>query len=204
MPLCDGLKQVAEYLDLDEQMVHTLGELQYLTHIVCNPSTSLLLIDNMVISIQYRLLIYLAARSYGSSYASLIGACGIGIFIYLKTIYYCRLNFKVETYPTGVPMYGVVLQKLRSCLNGVDASEPQIRDLFLWILFLGGGAAGGTKERAWFVARLAKGVKEWGINNWEDAKLLLKRFLWVDDIHERFFIDLWNEVETTVRMLLTI
>lgn len=66
--------------------------------------------------------------------------------------------------------------------------------LLLWILILGGAAvAGNSQDRAWFVVRVTKIVMGLKISSWEEAKLLLMRFFWVDSIHEGTCRDLWDE-----------
>lgn len=94
-----------------------------------------------------------------------------------------------------------MIQKLKSCLNTVDTNKVQAGALFLWIMFLGGAAAAGIKDRAWFVARLAKTIMEFQICSWEDAKSSLTKFFWVDRIHENSCRDLWDDALVTVAVL---
>lgn len=74
----------------------------------------------------------------------------------------------------------------------------------MWLAFIGGAAVTGTKDRAWFVARLAKGKAnmELHIQSWEDAKRELMRFYWVENIHGEFCRVLWEDALMTADVLL--
>ena len=94
-----------------------------------------------------------------------------------------------------------MVQKLKSFLGRVEMNTVQTRSLSLWVLFLGGVIVAGTKDRAWFVARLAKAIMELQICCWEDAESSLREFLWVDRIHENSCRVLWDEAMVTVDVL---
>ena len=91
--------------------------------------------------------------------------------------------------------------EVKSCLEIADTSSPQTRALFSWIIFLGGAAVAGTRDRAWFVARLVKNVMEWKIGSWEVMKVESRGFWWVGRIHEGACKELWDEAMITMAVL---
>jgi hypothetical protein len=161
----------------------------------------LLTIDRIVTSIQYHLLLFQSAGYKSSENAVLQEDCCIGALVYLKTVYHFHLCLQVGRFPAGALTDGPMIQKLKFCLDMADINTAQTRALSLWIIFLGGAAVAGTKDRAWFVARLAKTVMELQICSWEDAKSSLMKFLWVDRIHENSCKDLWDEALMTMTVL---
>jgi len=193
--LCNGLSSIMQLFAFDGVLVSILGELQYLTSILNNATMDLLTIEQIVGSIQYHLLLYHSAGYKSSQNAVLQELCCIGALVYLKTLYHFHRYLQAKEIPAGALSDRAMIQKLKSCLSMAEANTAQARALFLWILFLGGAAVDGTKDRAWFVARLATTVIELQICRWEDAKSSLMTFLWVDRIHESSCRGLWDETQ---------
>ncbi|RFU29231.1 hypothetical protein B7463_g7088, partial [Scytalidium lignicola] len=201
LPLCDGLKNVTELFILDDSIIGILRELQYLTSMIKNETMDLIAFDGIAVSIQYHLLLFQFISHKSSQHTALEDACCMGALIYLKTIHHYRLSFQIEGYPFRVSTDGAIIQKLKSCLDIMETNTRQTKELFIWILFLGGGAATSTRDRTWFVARLGKALMEWQVCSWEDAKSLLMKFLWVEAIHADSGRDLWDEAQITVSVL---
>lgn len=84
-----------------------------------------------------------------------------------------------------------VLLVLKSHL-ALFSLTPRTRDFILWVTFVGAGAAKGTRERAWFVARVVRSVMECGISSWEEAKCVLEEFQWVEGMQEEWK-GVWEE-----------
>ena len=57
---------------------------------------------------------------------------------------------------------------------------------------MGAVAANGARERAWFVARVVRGMMECGMSSWEDAKCVLGEFLWAEGLQEEWR-GIWEE-----------
>lgn len=178
-----------------------LGELQYLTSISSNATTRFMTINRFSTSTYCHLLSFQSSRHQSFTNAVIEEICCVGALFYLKTIYDFHLGQLIGGLPAGAWTDPAMIQKLKSCLDMGDMNTPQTRGLFLWILFLGGTAVAGTRNRAWFVARLAKAIMDFQICGWEDAKSSLMKFLWIDGIHEHSCRDLWEEALVTVDVL---
>jgi hypothetical protein len=90
--------------------------------------------------------------------------------------------------------YTVVLSSLKSHLLRLQTTCVTTRGLLLWLLFIG-GITSGSACRAWFTEELLHVAAEMSINTWDDAKLLLVRFWWVESIHDGPCQQLWEEVK---------
>ncbi len=120
-------------------------------------------------------------------------ACRVGALIYIKSI--------TKEFPHSASTSKILVQKLKSSLNGI-AEDSRIAPLLLWLFFMGGVASQGTSERAWFVAHLVRMTIAVGrVPNWEGVKAVLRKVLWVENIHGRICKMLWDEVVTTRTVL---
>jgi hypothetical protein len=68
-------------------------------------------------------------------------------------------------------------------------------DIFLWAITMGGVAATGTHERAWFVKSLKRQAVAVQLSQWSDLKQSLKRILWLDSACDKAGQQLWSEAE---------
>jgi hypothetical protein len=199
--LCEGFRAITEQFPFNNDLQFVLGELQCFTSVLNISTMSLPKIDRTIVSIQYQLLSYQSADTTKSSAIfDAPGLCAIGALVYLQTVHRFHLRLHSGA-PSSVLMDSALIEKLKKCLDSSDTNLTQTRKLFLWMTFLGGVAVTGTKERAWFVARLAKAVVELQIRNWEEAKSSLTKFLWVDRIHEDSCMELWKEAQIIVTVL---
>ncbi|KAH8819441.1 hypothetical protein F5884DRAFT_760528 [Xylogone sp. PMI_703] len=201
LPLSDGFKTVAEVFLFDESLVEILSELQYLTSVV-DKKIDHMMFDGLAIAIQYHLLQFHFLADRNSPNLILEEACSMGALICLKTIHHAEIGLQVEGYPAGISADEAVVLKLKTCLGMIDTNTTLARELFLWIIFLSGTAVAGTKHRAWFVARLAKAIKEWKIGSWEQVRSSLVKFLWVESVHADSSRGLWDEAKVTMDILL--
>lgn len=187
--------------DDDDDLIGILYELQQLTSIINNETVGFLKISQIMGPIQYRLLSFQSADSESSQNAVLREVCCIGASVHLKIVYDFHLRLWAGAFPAGALMDRAMIQKIKSCLDMADTATAQTSALFLWLMFLGGIAVAGTKERAWFVARIARTIMDLQICSWKDARSSLIQFLWVDRIHENACRDLWDEALITVTVL---
>lgn len=84
-----------------------------------------------------------------------------------------------------------------SIMEGDLVQTRALKEMILWCLVIGGIAATGrSEEREWFVAELNSVVRELGMSGWlwEDLRVFLRRFLWVDEACGPGGEVLWEEV----------
>jgi hypothetical protein len=155
-------------LDDNKELINILLEIQHLTSLFNDNTTDLHIpiLLRMIASIQYHILSYF--HSPGFKHGGVEELCCLGSLIYLKTLNddACARIWGPQPSTASILNTPLIL-KLKSCLENTDTSTPQMRGLFLWIILMGGVAVAGTKDRAWFVARLVKVVMEWEIGSWE-------------------------------------
>jgi len=86
------------------------------------------------------------------------------------------------------------LQTYLECLNlqKLWLSNPEI---LLWILFVGAAGSQGQVERPWFITLLVSGSNKLRLHSWDDARAMLKRFLYVDKMLDPVWRKIWASVE---------
>jgi hypothetical protein len=183
-------------LDNNKELVNILLEIQHLTSLFNNTTTDLHIstILRMIASIQYHILSFF--HSPGFTHGGVEELCCLGSLIYLKTLNDDGCARIWGSQPSTASILNTpLIVKLKSSLEILDTSTPQMRALFLWILLMGGLAVAGTRDRAWFVARMVKIVIEWGIGSWEELEVR-GGFWWVRGCRE-----VWDEAMVTMAVL---
>jgi len=64
----------------------------------------------------------------------------------------------------------------------------------IWILYFGAHATIAFQQQEWFVAQLACGARLLKLKTWEEVRLLLMRFSYLDRVHHDPFRDIWGKV----------
>lgn len=101
----------------------------------------------------------------------------------------------------NIPSYFALKQGLvrnfRNALKELDLEDCQacFPDLLLWLLFLGSWASEQQLERTWYVHRLARVVQNLGLVTWEDTRLQLQGFFYVDRLLNKPWGRLFDEVK---------
>ncbi|KAJ5853208.1 hypothetical protein N7534_005751 [Penicillium rubens] len=72
-------------------------------------------------------------------------------------------------------------------------SSPSTRLPLIWVLTLGGIAANGIPERAWFASALGDITRRTGLNSWASVKAVLASMLWYDAACDTAAETLWQE-----------
>lgn len=78
-------------------------------------------------------------------------------------------------------------------ISRYNANEKTARAI-LWVLYVGGTAAGGRPEREWFIAQLPDFCDNLGLKTFEEAEIILKDFLWAPTWQNQGRL-LWMQVE---------
>ncbi|CAG7924640.1 unnamed protein product [Penicillium olsonii] len=98
------------------------------------------------------------------------------------------------------PMVAQLLPKpilaLRAALEATIPSGlfALCRDLLFWQLFLGAACSATLpSERVFFVSELATAARLQGITSWQEARVVLQGFFYVDRIHLPMLRQIWDE-----------
>lgn len=100
----------------------------------------------------------------------------------------------------NMPHYFAIKRGLVRCyrhaLKQLDFEycEARYPDLLIWMLFLGAWGSEAQLERTWYVSRLARVVKNSGLQSWEEARLRIRGFLYVDRLFARPWSAIFDEV----------
>jgi hypothetical protein len=81
--------------------------------------------------------------------------------------------------------------------SGLESTWP-CRDavrILLWVLTVGGIAATGFPERAWFVATLGRVIARSRLSRWQDLKQVLEPMPWLDSACGYAAKKLWDEYD---------
>jgi len=196
-----GLKDILDAFLLDAELVAILEELQCVTAELNEAATAFPEISKLFTPIQHHILAFQPASSKSPQEAVVETLCHFGARLYVKTVYDFHLWLQIGVLASPSWIDSATTQELKSCIDAIDKTSPQASLLCLWIVFLGGSVVAGTKDRTWFVARLARMIMEMQICSWEDAKSLLMGFLWLDRVHESPCKNMWDEASVTVDVL---
>jgi Fungal specific transcription factor domain len=192
--ICPGFQAIIAIFGLDNEIISLLVDVQYLTdHIIYlrskTISSNLLEIDHMAAQLRHRLLSCVSARQTTTQKQIISECCRLGALIHLKT--------SLQAFPFRVRFDDILPDKLKYCIERVDfTSEPMypVIDLVVWALCLCGIAGSASLNGAWFVARLSSVASEFQILTVNGIKSILKKFFWVDSMHEGLILSLWSEL----------
>jgi hypothetical protein len=111
-------------------------------------------------------------------------------------IYNTAVIFPLPGLATPLPALSRISKRfLQTCDLNLYLSLPDVVDIFLWAIILGGVASTDTHEKAWFVESLKRLAAAAHLSQWYDIKQSLKRILWLDSACDRAGKQLWSEVE---------
>lgn len=86
----------------------------------------------------------------------------------------------------------VTLRSLREVFETTAVEEQG--ELALWALVIGGIWMGDDPDGEWIAPRLRRVSQGLGINSWDGAYLVLKRFPWIDRVHDEPGRQTWERV----------
>ncbi|KAJ0425200.1 hypothetical protein BJY00DRAFT_274956 [Aspergillus carlsbadensis] len=108
------------------------------------------------------------------------------MFIYL----YVRI-MHFQSFPIMPYMVDALRQSLSLRLSHFQDTAP---DLLFWILFMGALASQGYSSQAWFVAHLRRMASSLGLEEWDEARVVLGEFFFRPKPEETVVADLWKEM----------
>ncbi|PYH98210.1 hypothetical protein BO71DRAFT_395504 [Aspergillus ellipticus CBS 707.79] len=104
-------------------------------------------------------------------------------------------------YPDIAPVFPKPIITLRQALEATIASGyfQLCRDVLVWILFTGACSSRLMPERTFFVNELIPVLREEGIQSWQELRVLLLGFFYVDRCYLTPLRELWDEIQGRVR-----
>jgi len=141
-------------------------------------------LDNDFIELQQKLLLWRNTEE-----SLLNEACRLGALIYSKSM--------TRSMNTLSKRSTTLVQKLLNSLAEF-CLKPAVIPLTIWLCFMGSIAVPAcSSQRKWFVDCLAK-TRTFSskFRTWKDVETLLSNMLWVPQIHESLFKQVWSEVDS--------
>ncbi|EAW13689.1 uncharacterized protein ACLA_044090 [Aspergillus clavatus NRRL 1] len=94
--------------------------------------------------------------------------------------------------------YPRLAESLRGELGSVEECYQDwigMPEVLVWVLVLGGMAATGTPQRAWYAGKLRWLVAMLGIVSWEQMRRILKSVVWMENLCVDEGVALWQEIQ---------
>ncbi len=135
---------------------------------------------------RYRLLAWVEQDVFEKQYSTFQQCIRYGAFLYLSTL--------LPRSPVRCVDYNIMKACLRSHILTLEPGCFAITESLLWLLCIGGIAAKET-EQAWFASQLLDTAGQAYLKTWDDLKLILTRFWWIDSAHEGPGLQLLGMVE---------
>jgi hypothetical protein len=95
-----------------------------------------------------------------------------------------------------------IAAQLKESLELVDLSALEIPDLLLWTQFFGASISRLSKERSWFVTRLARTIHQLELKSPDGMEEILRRFFYMGVLSRPSLLEIWNEVSSVDQALL--
>jgi hypothetical protein len=111
----------------------------------------------------------------------------------LTAVMYCvHVTFPV---PRSIYARRSLLPQMKEVIGKIHvaAGYQALRELVLWCVVVGGIAAFGEPERSWFAAQLFNVSTFLDLKKWSDAKVVLRKFAWLDSACDTGGSAFWNE-----------
>ena len=126
----------------------------------------------------------------GTAQQPLDSALIVAAFVYIKTI--------TREMPLFAASSSLLVDKLRT---RILRAEPVLRSshsvLWLWSMFMGANRSTGTLPQEWFtqqIGLLMPASNEPSFGKWNYVKELLMQVLWINTIHEKPCLAIWQSI----------
>ena len=188
--LSSGLRNIISRFSLSSELVENLQDGQNLTNLLMPAGDEISPfkqrdISHFATELRYRLLKYRISEKDLSERALIGELCRLSLFLHLKTI--------LRAFPTRAREYQVIIGKLRTYIKMAESTLHTTPEFHLWILFVGAAASYNNTDQTWFVSKILKVASTSHLRNWDEAKIVLQQFWWVESIYESHCSALWNE-----------
>ncbi|KAH8807863.1 hypothetical protein F5884DRAFT_881403 [Xylogone sp. PMI_703] len=110
------------------------------------------------------------------------------------------LDYFIRRLSRDNPMIQYYVTNLKEAIENVGATvilgDPYMPKLMFWILTIGGTFTKMPSERFWFKTELFNVTAYLGLDSWEDARDILREFVWMHESRENICREFWDEMRT--------
>ncbi|TVY26283.1 hypothetical protein LHYA1_G005806 [Lachnellula hyalina] len=162
---------------LDSNLLHIWADLREFTRSAnlafqTGQKIDCVLFQEILVSVQYRLLL-LDVSAGSLDEVVLVGMLAFATNIFLQM--------------QGLGMrFDNLSARLRGCVSGLQGlGDDATAELKLWLLFVAWMPGGASKQNSWIGAELKKTLGILALTKWEVVRDRLKRYLWIDVLHDK-------------------
>ena len=87
-----------------------------------------------------------------------------------------------------------MVDQLKEALELIDSPALLRSDLLSWTGFFGAHISRHTKERKWFITRLARTTGQLNLKSAGDLEAVLERFFYLENFSRASLLEIWDEV----------
>ncbi|TVY13988.1 hypothetical protein LARI1_G008670 [Lachnellula arida] len=162
---------------LDSNLLHIWADLREFTRSAnlafqTGQKIGCILFQEILVSVQYRLLLL------DVSAGSLDEVVLVGMLAFATNIFLQMQGLGIR--------FDALSSRLRGCLLGLRGLEDDATvELKLWLLFVARMPDSVSEIDSWIEAEMKKTLGALGLKKWEAVKDILKRYLWIDVLHEK-------------------
>lgn len=144
--------------------------------------TSLVVYQEMVLSVFYRLIDFYPLGTYRRQ-SDEEAAYHIGLTMFMMTIFLKYQRRRMVD-------YRLMFQRLRDVL---ETSVAQCHsELALWVMVIGGIWIWDVPDAEWLLRKLGGVSQELEIESWDEAQVVLRKFPWMNCIHDESGQQVWE------------
>jgi hypothetical protein len=133
------------------------------------------LFHEILISAMYRLLLLAPKRNHKPSGNDWLEAIRLSMVGFSATILLQGHGIKMR--------FANLSEQLREAIETLDLGDQTLYEVHVWMLFVAGLSAVTDEDDGWLAPLLARQLL--GKCTWDGTRRLLKRFLWIDAIHDK-------------------
>ncbi|KAF9888329.1 hypothetical protein FE257_008762 [Aspergillus nanangensis] len=105
-----------------------------------------------------------------------------------------------DFYPQIAPVFPKPIIALREALETTIPAGyfNMCEDVLIWVLFIASCSSGLLPDRVFFVNELASAVRRQNLSSWQELRILLTHFYYVDRVYLGPLRTLWGELQSAV------
>ena len=144
--------------------------------------------QEILISISYRLLHLCSPADLTHAFQTdLEELCHFSMLAMITTLFFQHGAFG------HLVAYKTLTERLQSAIERASKTEFMYDPIFLWALFTGGiSVFRNASNKAWFSLLIKAYLSRFRIDDWTDARIEIKKFPWIDIVHDCPGIELWR------------
>lgn len=170
---------------VEERFSNLLDEIEVYFHAISTVTRPIVDTESASLHIRYQLLSLIDHSSVEDQLSITQQAICFGALLFIKTT--------LPKAPIRGISYTVMLAGLQRYISTIQITNSSTAALLVWLSFLGGISCESSMEKSWFIVRLLNAAGLVGLSTWEDAKLLLSGYWWIESFHELPCKELWEK-----------